>query len=63
MEGRQVSCGTIRKTLRNCAPKPRLGKEWRMPPEGSAEFASGMERVLDACKMPPYPERPLARMD
>ena len=63
MEGSKVSPETVSKSLRDCRLKPWQGKEWCIPPEGSAEFVADMERVLDTYKMPPDSERPLVRMD
>jgi hypothetical protein len=63
MEWSKVSHETVRKSLHDCKLKPRQNKEWRMPPEGSAEFVDGMERILEIYKMRPDPERPLVCME
>jgi len=43
--------------------KPWKRRQWVIPPKENAEFVAHMEQVLDVCKRPYDPQRPVVSMD
>jgi hypothetical protein len=58
-----VSHMTVHRALKKNELKPHLGKYWKIPPEGNADFVAHMEDVLEVYHMPYDPEYPIVCMD